>query len=625
MGLAIAVAVLWLNFDSLSIVKKWAGMHPTYIPLTALIYAVPVYLLGTAVNRLWLSGVLAGTAALLLALVDYFKMTINGTPLELMDFKLAAQLGDVAGVAGDLTPPIDFWRALTALLACTALLFLFRRLTVLKGQIRFLSFSGALLALLYLFSAGGAQTLGNIFDVDVYARMPAASNHRFYGSTLALWRDAVIQDVPPPEGYSREYMEQVLARIDERLAEGRPAAQEDASVRPNVILILSESFFDLTHLPGLEYGRDPLENFHALEAESVSGTFHSHYLGYGTGYVEMSMQYGLTNLDFGPSTNICFLDDASYGRFDALAEQFTNTGYRAEMLHGFDDSMYHRTVTFPMLGYDALYFSQDIQQLGFDWTGSIYGGYYMRDSYLFQGMLDRMRAINAGGQRAFLYGITMENHQPYDPDKFGHECRIPLIAGDLDPDQQALVQVLLEGVTRADQALGELADALRDSPEPTIVAFFGDHRPNLLMPNGDTVYSLLGLCPEDDALNWTPEQINDLYSTDYLIWANDASLLKGQAGTRKESSATALGPQLLELTGQPASRYWRLLEEAGKVCLTRTDLYVVDGAGRPSLSLEDAGLSPEALELLELRDAVVYDAIYGKQYITDAMNQAPGA
>ena len=36
------------------------------------------------------------------------------------------------------------------------------------------------------------------------------------------------------------------------------------------------------------------------------------------------------------------------------------------------------------------------------------------------------------------------------------------------------------------------------------------------------------------------------------------------------------------------------------------------------------GVEGEALELLELRDAVVYDAVYGKRYITEQMNVSPG-
>ena len=255
------------------------------------------------------------------------------------------------------------------------------------------------------------------------------------------------------------------------------------------------------------------------------------------------------------------------------------------------------------------------------WEGGVYGGYYMRDSYFFRAMLDRMEDINSSGERAFLYGITMENHQPFDPEKFNYECQIGVTSESLSEEDMAIVRVMLEGITRADQALGDLTDALRESEEPTIVVFFGDHRPNLFMTDGDTVYTKLGLCPDNDTVGWTPEEISDLYSTNYLIWANDAALLQGQAGTRRDSSITAIGPQLLELTGQPVTRYWALLEKVSQVCLTNTELYFVDGAGTPSAGVEEADLSDEDRELLQLREDVLYDAMYGQQYITAEMNE----
>ena len=108
------------------------------------------------------------------------------------------------------------------------------------------------------------------------------------------------------------------------------------------------------------------------------------------------------------------------------------------MLHGYNDSLYNRTVTYPMLGFSELLFSADIQKLGIDDT--VYGGYYMRDGYLFQGVLDRMQAINAGGQRAFLYAITMENHQPFDPEKFNYECQIGVTSDTLSDEDMAIVR-----------------------------------------------------------------------------------------------------------------------------------------------------------------------------------------
>ncbi len=620
MGLAITAAMQWISIGTLPGVLEWAADYPGHLAMTALLWAVPVAVLGALTGRLWLAALPVGAVGLILALVDYFKNAINGTPLELSDFGLAGAAGNVAGLAGDLTPPEDFYLAAAALGFCVLVLLLTGRLTALEGAGRGRAGLLSLTLAGVLLTGTGTRTVGGWLGVDFYTRMDPAENHSLHGLTLSLWRDAFPQPKTPPEGYDQDYMLEVLARIDQLLE-----PREEPEEKPNVLFILSESFYDLQRLPVLQYEGDPLENFHALEAESVSGAFHSHYLGYGTGYIEMSMLYGINSLDLPPGTNICFQDSEVYERFDALAEQITRSGdYNAEMLHAYDNTLYNRTVTYPLLGFNKLYFSDDIQQMGIDRPGGAYGGFYMRDGYFFQGMLERMKAVNESGKRAFLFGITMENHQPFEPEKFNYQCQIPLVAPDFTPAQRDIIRVMLEGVTRADQALGELTDYLRTCGEPTIVVFFGDHRPNLFMPGGDTVYTLLGLCPENDTQSWTPEQINDLYSTDYLIWANDPALLDGLAGTRRDSSITALGPQLLELMGTPVSRYWGLLEKVSEVCLTQTDLYFVDGQGRASFSREEAGLSPEALELLELRDAVVYDAVYGKRYITEEMNLPPG-
>lgn len=621
MGLAVAVAMQWTGLGTLTLVWEWVRTYPAHLAMTALLYAVPVFLLGALTGRLWMGAVPVGLLGLILALVDYFKNAVNGTPLELADFGLAAQAGNVAGLAGDLTPPEDFFLALAALGLCVAVLFLTRRLTRLEGRTRALSLVFSVTAAVILCTGPGTRTVGGWLGVDFYTRMPAAENRNVHGLTLSLWRDAFPQPKTPPEGYSEAYMQEVLDRIDRLLTEEQPLPE----TRPNILFILSESFYDLNRLPELRYGGDPLEHFHALEKESISGSFHSHYLGYGTGYIEMAMLYGIDHMDLPPGTNICFMDDGVYERFDALAEQYTKSrGYTAEMLHAFDNSLYNRTVTYPLLGFDSLLFSEDVQSLGFDWEGGVYGGYYMKDSYLYQGMLERMEDINRQGKRAFLYGISMENHQPFDPEKFNYECQLSLTTDRFEAADRDVIRVMLEGITRADQALGYLTDALRESEEPTIVVFYGDHRPNLFLSGGDTVYTKLGLCPENDTQNWSTEQVNELYSTDYLIWANDAALLQGLAGTRRDSGVTSLGPQLLELTGGTVSRYWALLEQVSRVCLVHTDLYFVDGEGRPSAGRETAALTPEARELLELRDAVIYDAIYGQQYITAAMNQPSG-
>ena len=622
MGLAAAVAAQWVVTGSIGKeVWPWFLENPGYLLLTALLYGAVTALLGFVTGHLAIAGGIVGFLALALSLVDYFKNAINGTPLELADFGLATQLGQVAGVAGTLTPPVDFWRAAAALALCVALLALLGRFTRRRGRARLSGGAVSLVLAVLLFTGFGAGLLGPVFGVDMYTRTAASVSHDRYGLTLSLWRDCFLQAMKGPEGYSENYMHEVLARIDQLTADYET---EEPAVKPNVIVVLSESFYDLTRLPDLTFERDPLEHFHALESESISGTFHSHYLGYGTGYIEMAMLEGFTGMDFNPGTNICFLSDESYSLLDSSVDAFVRQGYEAEMLHGYNDSLYNRTVTYPRMGFSNLLFSQDIQELGFDWQGGVYGGYYLKDSYLVQAMLERMRTINEAGKPAFLYGITMENHQPFDPEKFNYECQIGVESQTLSDEKMAIVRVMLEGITRADQALGRLVEQLRQTEEPTILVFFGDHRPNLFMTDGDTVYTKLGLCPDNDTVNWTEEQINDLYSTDYLIWSNDPSLLKGQAGTRTDSSITGLMPQLLELTGAGWTRWWALQDRIRRFSLTDTDLYFVDGEGEAYFSAEEAPLTDEERELIQLKRAVTYDAFYGKRYITGQMNEYVG-
>ena len=623
MGLAITLAVQWITNETLPSVWAWIVEYPASLLLTTLFYALAVAFAGLLAGRLWIGGILVSLLGLVLSLIDYFKININGAPLTLSDFSMADQLGTVAGLAGDLTPPLDFFCAAAGLALCIAILVLTRRLTALKAQIRFLSLGLSLIAAILLFTPSSARSIGGRFGLEFTTQLDAVTNHQKHGLTLSLWRDAFLQEKPPTEGYGEAYMQQVLGRIDQLLEDSTSSTPERS---PNIIFILSESFFDPTRLPGVVYGEDPVQNFHNLSAEGISGTFHSHHLGYGTGNIEISMLTGIRSTDLLAGTDMCSMYSGVYDYFDSLAEQYINSGeYQGEMLHSYTDELYNRTINYPLMGFHKLMFVNDLQALNLPWENHLPDTYYMQDSYFCQALLHEMESVNNEGQQAFLYGISMENHQPYNAEKFGSTYQTTVTADALSSDELDVLQAAVEGIMRADEALGELTDALRNIEEPTIVVFFGDHRPNLALPDGETIYTKLGLCPGTWTYNWVPEEFNDLYSTDYLIWANDAALLGDQAGTRRDSSVTAIGPDLLELTGREVSRYWGLMEKCAEVCLTQTSFYFVDGDGNASASPEDAGLSPEALELLRLRDSVIYDAIYGGQYITQDMNLLAGS
>lgn len=623
LGASAAFAVQWITLGSPRAALDWCMAALPPFCLTAVFYGGGALLLGLLAGRLWVGALASSAFGVTLALVSYFKLAINGTPLEAEDFGMLGQLDQVMGVAGDLKVPRHAWAAMGMLALVILFLFLLgKKLPLGGGRTRFVLATAVLSLGLELAAGPLAPALGQAFSVNTRDRIMSAISYRDYGLTLGLWRDGFLLAGREPEGYGPAYMEDVVKRLDELLAPAQ--ADPFPEEQPNVIFILSESFYDMNRLSGLTLSGDPAANFHRLSREGISGRFYSSYLGYGTGYIEQSIFTGLTGKDLKPGINICFRDDGDYSLLDSVVTPFQAAGYETELLHAYNDSLYNRMVTYPRLGFDRLLFSAEMQALELDIQGSPYaGGYYLSDHVFTQALLNRLDTANAEGEKAFLFGISMENHQPFDPEKFGYKCQLEVSSELLSEDDLAITRVMLEGLTRADQALGELTDALLAREEPTVVVFFGDHRPNLFMTDGDTVYSHLDLCDGNDCSRWSIGQVADLYSTDYLIWANDPALLTAPAGTKKDTGVTALGPAILEAANMPSTRYWAMQELLSKTLLVNTDLYCVTAEGVPYWNETDANLTDRERELLELRSAIVYDTYYGERYATAAMNELP--
>lgn len=90
-----------------------------------------------------------------------------------------------------------------------------------------------------------------------------------------------------PDSYSEDGMNRIL------LSSGRrQSSRAEPAVKPNVVLVVSESFFDPTRLPGVSFSADPVPNFHTLAEAFPSGVFLSNTYAGGTGNVEMELFTG---------------------------------------------------------------------------------------------------------------------------------------------------------------------------------------------------------------------------------------------------------------------------------------------------------------------------------------------
>lgn len=128
------------------------------------------------------------------------------------------------------------------------------------------------------------------------------SNYMANGFTAGFLINCFSSVIEAPDGYSERAINDILSGY-----ESTPAKEDFSS--PNIILVLGESFWDVTKLEGAEFLNadgteeiDPISNYHALcERDDVyTGSFFTTAFGGGTVRPEFEVMTGLTT-DYLPS------------------------------------------------------------------------------------------------------------------------------------------------------------------------------------------------------------------------------------------------------------------------------------------------------------------------------------
>ncbi|MEG2137459.1 MAG: LTA synthase family protein [Oscillospiraceae bacterium] len=629
-GLEIALAVQIVSTQSLRQAFFWVTTGTRQLLWSTLFFFLLVGALSFLFHNLFVGGVVIAVPAVLLAFVNYFKILITNVPLSISELGLASRVGNIAALNAD---SITFSRnsvlAILMTLLWLGILFFLQKPLRIKWLMSLIP--GGIFALLFLLVmvVFPEQLIFKPLGASLTVTMSQSRANTACGEALGLWRGLLFhQTALPAEDFSEEAMAADLEEMKQIIAAdaaANPAEKKTApGVKPNVILILSESFFDVTKLPGVTYEGDPLRNFHALQEESVSGTFHTRTLGYGTCNIELEILTGVNSALFSQPTNLYYQDGETLAKFSPIPQILQDNGYYTAMMHTFNDQIYHRAPFFSGMGFDDLYFSGDFA--GIDPQAAAAPDYYTylenklsggaySDAYLSDLITMRYEQKKDDGP-VFLYGISMENHSPYSDQKYMGKYEFPMTAPALTREAHGALSAVTQGIANADAALRQLTDYFSQQEEPTIIVFFGDHRPGLGLTDNTSIYSQLGLCTSAKAGEWTAEEISSLYSTDYLIWANDKTLLPQEPGTRRDTSSNFLGLDLLDATGVEEPLFWQYLRPLSRNTAIYADEYYLPKTGDATFSHT---LSPAENHQYDLMRRALYDGYFGKMYLTEAL------
>ncbi len=582
---------------------------------TAAFLGLIICTLGFLCRSIFAGGLIVTLFVAGLSFANYYKMLITSTPLYVQDIRLVTQVGGIMELneasmkfSGESAAAV-----VIMLLVLVGLFFVSRRF---RPRLREGLISGLISAILFASLFCVPASVESWFYGPAGSGQAAAQDTQIVhnsrcGVLLGLWRSVVLggeeELIPEPDEEELMLMN-AQSWIEELL-------DTDKDEQPNVIFVLGESFFDVTELPGVSYAEDPVADFHRICSEGVSGKFYTHTLGYGTENIELEIMTGI-------NTRFFSWDDMIYGweqekllTYPSLPQLFSDAGYYTAYLHTFNDGIYNRTALYTALGFQDMYFSGDFAAIdpeaaaAPDYWSYMYGkiaGEFYSDDYLAD-VTAELFDQKAGEGPVFLWAVTMENHTPYTADKFS-SYDFPF-ESDLGDEAVGVLNAVTQGVADCSEALGKLVDHLAAQDEPVIVVFFGDHRPGTPLESGATVYSELGMCPEDVA-DWELEDYAELYSTDYVIWSNDPSLLPAEPGSRMNTSSTLLGVEALQLAGIDLDEYWSMCAVVDTVSDGWTWNFFVPQDGEPCFS-PYVGLDEKGMDIIKAMRVFMNSTFYG--------------
>jgi len=540
-----------------------------------------VYLCLISIIGKGISNILLSILTIFLTLANYIKFTYFDEPFYPWDMYLIRNL---IGISKNyLSIPIII--ASSAVIVLAVSLLIRYRSFVAKHLIQRVSF--ILLpfaAILFLINANvladsnlssqiGVQKSWYIGKAEILSNGVFAQNY-FYLIDLDKYLN------PKPEGYSKAAM---LA-IDKKYE--KPVVQATSTIssaeKPNVVIVMSESYWDITKLNGIKFSKDIAENVHLNQ----KGELAPPALGGGTANTEFEALTGMSLYFMSPG----IIAYNAYLRTEtpSIASVLKSNGYNTTAIHPNSGWFYNRDKVYKYFDFDTF-----LDVASFDMETEKKGP-NISDDALVNKILDTLDAQSSSNKPSFIFAVSMENHDPFI-DKYD-SLDVTTESDKLDATQKNIVSNFAQGIYDADQALGKLIKGLSDSKKPTLLYFFGDHAPRLgTLEDYYKVYDLLGAIDE-------PEQKQGLgelkYSTTPLVtWSN----YKDMRSFPSIISPSHVGYEILKDAGVKYPNYFNILPKLE--------------ATFPIMHLAGKGLVDNNNELVKDYRLIQYDLLFGEKYL----------
>lgn len=477
------------QFKYVSSFVDFAMERPSVLIFNFIATGLVFVLLLSVFRKGWLATAVQSLLYMALSITELFKYGTNGNHLILSDMKLFKNVKSLKSFAYiKITPNLIIY-CLIVFAFCILIFHFNPKLPRHKGTKRVITAALCSAVSICMIVLPSFYTpVYNFFKLDTTAANNAFllnekfDNNSFLAFLVETASESFENRLVEPENYSEEYVEQITDKnIDTNI-------NFKNGTKPNVIVIMSESYADFRVFEELGIDDSYYEGFDKACAEGKSGIAITPTYASFTVRSEFELLFGLPvrglNTPNMPQRELADREQP------AFAQYCKSWGYKTAYVHPFQGSFYSRTKVYGDFGFDKMIFHDDIDEVS-DFTVPVdHYGTYVDDSSVFNQLLD---LVNTTDEPMYIHTTTMQNHQPYDQGE--------------DPTDE--IGNYLQWVKHTNEGLNAFLDEVRKLDEPTLVFFVGDHFPSL---RGETsVYN---------KLNITGQNCSTLYEQKYFFWSN---------------------------------------------------------------------------------------------------------
>lgn len=505
------VLILEMFFNICCKGVRWMLDIQTNALIFDMIFAYLIYgILFASTKKMSTATIIFSIFVFLLLAINQIKLAYTGEPIYFSDINFISNIDNLFGIVENNISKIIKLYIITFLIMGGLYFFIIffvkrneRTINNIKARLIILISSIVILIILFVPNKYTKNLFLNIFlnlgqhkdyAVDT-TNISYYTNHSMLAGMYGVLLNNYFEE---PENYNEEELINILCDENINNMKGEWG-------KPNIIVVFSESFWDINRQSDVKFDKDVTPNISRLKKEGkFIETISCSYGGMSENVAfELLTGGSLNYFTKGYIPIMSLYKNENSKNIPSIVKELKNNGYRSKIVFGKD---YYNS-------------EKSMKKIGFDEYVELKGkkdnikGKFISDNYITDVIINELE--NKTEEKIFCMAETIQNHMPYTLNKYD-KYDIGIEESNLSKEMNDAILSYAQGVYDADKELNRLYEYIKTYEEPTILIFLGDHLPYLYTKTGENAIDKLSYFNTDNDI----ENLYRKYNTQTLILSN---------------------------------------------------------------------------------------------------------